>query len=220
MYAEGAQVTGFDLHLPEDVSFQCTKVDVSDEDEVEVGVADVISQFGRIDVLVNSAGIWTKGTLLETMLDEWERLFAVNVRGTFLVSRAVLRDMQSHSSGNIINIASNYGLVGARSQAAYSATKGAIVALSRSMALDHAPFGIRVNCICPSTVNTPMIRTPQFTKTPDQIEAEEASRKVRHPIGRIANVEEIPPAVIFLASDDASFITGSILTIDGGYTAQ
>jgi NAD(P)-dependent dehydrogenase (short-subunit alcohol dehydrogenase family) len=195
--SEGALVAGLDRD----------EVDVADEASVERAVAESAERLGGVDVLVNCAGILVHGTVVATALADWESVFAVNARGTFLMSRAAIPRMSA--GGSVINIASNYGIVGGREAAAYSASKGAVVALTRSMALDHAP-GVRVNCVCPGTVDTPMIGEPRVTE----------SRLARHPMGRLGEPRDVAVACVYLASDEAAWVTGSVFPVDGGYTAQ
>jgi 3-oxoacyl-[acyl-carrier protein] reductase len=196
--AEGALVEAMDRDV----------VDVADEDAVERAVSDAAERLGGVDVLVNCAGVLAHGTVTSTDLAAWESVFAVNARGTFLMSRAAVPRMSG--GGSVINIASNYALVGGRDAAAYSASKGAVVALTRAMALDHAPDAVRVNCVCPGTVDTPMIGEPRVTE----------SRLARHPIGRIGQPRDVALACVYLASDEAAWVTGAVFPIDGGYTAQ
>ena len=206
--AEGARVDGLDLQADEGADPPILPVDVADEGSVERAVAASAERLGGIDVLVNCAGILRHGTVESTDLATWESVFAVNVRGSFLMSRAAIARM--NDGGSVVNIGSNYGLVGGREAAAYSASKGAIVALTRSMALDHAERRIRVNCVCPGTVDTPLIGEPRVT----------ASRLARHPIGRIGEPRDVALACVYLASDEAEWVTGAVFPIDGGYTAQ
>jgi NAD(P)-dependent dehydrogenase (short-subunit alcohol dehydrogenase family) len=214
--AEGAIVEGVDT----EAAPRARVADVSNARDVSRVVGDIQDGRRRIDALVNSAGIWAPGTVTTTEEDVWERVFAVNVRGTFLMSKAVVPILEARGGGSIVNIASNYGLVGGRNAAAYTSSKGAIVALTRAMALDHAAAGIRVNCICPGTVDTPLIRRPMRDMAPDEARALMESRLARHPLGRIASPAEIAPGAVYLISDASSFVTGAALPIDGGYTAQ
>jgi NAD(P)-dependent dehydrogenase (short-subunit alcohol dehydrogenase family) len=178
---------------------------------------DVTSQEGRIDVLVNNAGILFRGTV-ETCTDqEWEATFAVNVTGLFRMSRAVIAPMRQAGGGAIVNIASDWALVAAHNAAAYGASKGAIAQLTRSMAIDHAGDRIRVNAVCPGDTDTPMLATA--------IEGVDRETRLRRlgeaiPIGRVAAPSEIAAVVAFLASDKASYITGALIPVDGGNTAR
>jgi NAD(P)-dependent dehydrogenase (short-subunit alcohol dehydrogenase family) len=220
MRQEGAVVVGMARRGSDDPELPILSVDVTDRCCVERAVTEVIHRHKRIDVLVTSAGINMQGTVVTTEPEVWDRLFEVNVRGTYLVCRAVIPHMQNQGAGSIVVIASNYGIVGGRNYAAYSATKGALVILSKAMALDHACENIRVNCVCPGTVETPMVTEPMKQLTAEQVTAVNARRKIQHPIGRIGKSEEIAPGVVYFASDEASFVTGAVLAIDGGFTAQ
>ena len=188
-------------------------VDVSDEDSVSALVA-AAAQEGPIGALVNVAGIGSVTTAPETSLDVWSRVMAVNATGTFLCCKHVIPYLQQRQSGVIVNIASIAGLVGMRSRAAYCASKGAVVALTRAIALDHVGDGIRVNAVCPGTVDTPWVE-----RLLDQTGATRESLAQRQPMGRIATPEEVAGAVAWLLSTEAAFATGSMLVLDGGWTA-
>jgi len=220
MLAEAGIVEGIDLagHAKGEPAINVG--DVSNSESIEELISGIHGQHGRVDILVNCAGLWAPGTVTSTDVSTWESIFDANVKGTFVASRSVIPYMETQREGSIVNIASNYALVGGRNAAAYTASKGAVLALTRAMALDHAQAGIRVNCVCPGTIDTPMIREPMRSMTPKQVEEITASRIVRHPIGRIGTAEEIAPGVVYLASDESSFVTGAVLAIDGGYTAQ
>lgn len=220
MRREGAVVVGLARRACADPAHPILPVDVTDAVSIERAIAEIVRTHGRIDVLVVSAGINQQGTVLTTTPPEWDRLFAVNVRGAYLSCRAVLPHMQRQGGGSIVIIASNYGLVGGRNYAAYSATKGALVLLSKAMALDHSGENIRVNCVCPGTIETPMVTEPMKTLTSEEIAAVNERRKRQHPIGRIGRADEVAPGVVYLASDESSFVTGAVLPIDGGFTAQ
>lgn len=190
--------------------------DVQLEDDCRGAVNATSEAFGRLDVLVNNAGIIYRGRdVVHTTLEEWDKMFAVNVRGAFLMSKFALPEMIRAGSGCIVNVASYFGLVGGKGVAAYCASKGALVQLTRAMALDHADEGVRVNCVCPGSVQTPMI---------DQAWAEYGDGApelwaAKHPIGRIAQPDEVAQAILYLASSASSFVTGAALPIDGGITA-
>jgi NAD(P)-dependent dehydrogenase (short-subunit alcohol dehydrogenase family) len=193
-------------------------LDVSSSPTVEAFVGQVLQQYKRVDVLVNNAGrVVSRASVPNCSEDDWDRTFAINAKGTFLVSRAVLPSMIQQHAGSIINIASAAGLVGRTNLVAYSSAKGAVIALTRAMAHDHGPHGIRVNCICPG----PTI-TPAFERSLKESQDPEGLRKARaseQPMGRLGEPLDVAAAIAFLASDQASWITGVILPVDGGNTA-
>jgi 2-keto-3-deoxy-L-fuconate dehydrogenase len=191
-----ADITGTDVHL-----------DVRDEAQVAGVTHD-------LDVLVNVAGIGSTTNAPETQLDVWEDVFAVNARGTFLCCKHAIPDMITRGSGSIVNIASVAAIVGLRNRAAYCASKGAVVSLTRALAVDHVGDGIRVNAVCPGTVDSPWVRrlVEEAGESLDELRA-------RQPLGRLGTPEEIADAVAYLASDAAGFVTGSVFVIDGGLTA-
>ncbi|MCW2647739.1 MAG: hypothetical protein QOF95_847 [Pseudonocardiales bacterium] len=193
---------------------------VADAAEVAAAVDRAAAEFGRIDVLYNNAGVNSAGSVADAAEDDWDRCFDVNVKGTFLFSRAVVPHLRAAGGGAIVNQGSVAGLVGVPNFAAYCAAKGAVVALTRSMAIDLAPDGIRVNAICPGTVFTPLMEPMLRARGDGDLAAGLAKTVVKYPIGRLGNPEEIARVALFLASDDASFVTGSIVTADGGMTAQ
>jgi NAD(P)-dependent dehydrogenase (short-subunit alcohol dehydrogenase family) len=188
-------------------------VDVADEASV-ISMFDALgAAFGpELHVLVNSAGTVATTTTPDTSLEEWERVFAVNARGTFLCCKYGIGRMRApHAS--IVNVGSVAGLVGVPNRAAYCASKGAVIAFSRAMAIDHVREGIRVNCVCPGTIDSPWI---------ERLVADGASRDdlvARQPIGRLGTPEEVAEAILYLASDQAAFSTGSSLVVDGGMSA-
>ena len=192
-------------------------LNVADESSAEAAAAAVHGKHGRLDVLVNNAGIGHVGTLLQTTGADFDRMYSVNVRGVFNVSKAFLPRMVERKAGNIINMASIAGVVGIRDRLAYSTTKFAVVGITKSMALDHAAEGIRVNCICPGRVETPFV-TARLKEYPDP---EKACREMSstQALGRMAKPEEIASAALYLAADESSFITGTAFLIDGGWSA-
>lgn len=194
--------------------------DVTKEKSVIAMVEAVMSHFGRIDVLVNNAGIINFGSVLTANVDEWDTLMATNVRGVFLVSRHALPHMITGGGGSVINLGSNLGLVGTRGAAAYATSKGAIVQLTKAMALDHVADSIRVNCVCPGTIDTPLVQRQRVGRTEEQLRQSDARLRERHPIGRMGTPEEVAAVIAFLASDEAAFVTGSLYSVDGGYIAQ
>jgi 2-keto-3-deoxy-L-fuconate dehydrogenase len=192
-------------------------LDVAQEEECQRVAQTVLSDKARLDVLVNNAGIGHVGTLLQTSGADLDRLYAVNVRGVFNLSRAFLPDMLRRKSGNIINLASIGGVVGVRDRVAYCATKFAVVGITKSMALDHAKDGIRVNCLCPGRVETPFV-TARLAEYPDPAKARE-EMSASQALGRMGRPAEIAAAAVYLASDESAFVTGSDLVIDGGFSA-
>jgi NAD(P)-dependent dehydrogenase (short-subunit alcohol dehydrogenase family) len=219
MASEGATVVGLDVDVIEAAGVEPVRCDVTIPANVDAAISLALERHGRVDVLVNAAGIYRPGTVASTEPEDWDAVIAVDLRGPYLVSRSVLPGMIARRSGAIVHIASVAGLVGGRDSAAYIASKGGLVALTRAMALDHADHGIRVNCVCPGMVSTPMLWRTEEAIEPSRLEQARAERVARHPIGRLGVPSDIVPAVRFLATDDASWVTGSILTIDGGYTA-
>ncbi|MFB2582881.1 SDR family NAD(P)-dependent oxidoreductase [Herbiconiux sp. P15] len=191
--------------------------DVSDPSTAEDAAARARERFGRIDILVNNAARFLLKPLADTTVEDWDGLMATNTRSMFLFSRAVLPAMVAQGGGAVVNVASISGVVGLADQAAYSATKGAIVSFSRALAIEYAPHAVRVNAIAPGTIDTPFIRRP-LAALPDP-EAVLAGIAATHPLNRIAQPGEIADAIVFLASPAAAFITGVTLPVDGGYTA-
>ena len=175
-------------------------------------VEETVARFGRLTTLVNSAGVRSHRPDPVPPPDEWQRVVNVNLTGTYLVSRAALPALTASGAGSITNLASIYGLVGGATSSAYAASKGAIVNLTRQMALEWAPK-VRVNCVCPGVIDTPM--TAELRRDPRW--AEKALK--RYPLGRFGQPEEIASAILYLASDEAGFVTGVALPVDGGYTA-
>ncbi len=194
------------------------EVDVADSRSVQKMVADVIDRFGRIDVLVNNAGYGIPGSVVETSEDDWNKLMAVNVNGVYLGSKYVIQEMKARGGGVIVNTASTVAAIGIRDRAAYCASKGAVAALTRAMALDHVADNIRVNAVAPGTIDSPYFQD-MFAKSP---RAAEMRRELesRPAMNRLGRPEEIANGMLFLASDESSFMTGAVLTIDGGWTAQ
>jgi len=176
-------------------------------------VESTIRKFGRIDVLFNNAGIIRRATVLDLSEENWDRVMAVNVKSIYLLSREVIPHMEKQGAGVIINTASGWGLAGGAKAVAYCASKGAVVLLSKAMAIDHGPR-IRVNCVCPGDTDTGMLRAEaaQLGADPDRFLADASKR----PLGRVGSPEEIAQAVLYLASDASSFVTGTALVVDGG----
>jgi NAD(P)-dependent dehydrogenase (short-subunit alcohol dehydrogenase family) len=189
-------------------------VDVSDEASVADLFAQVEAHFDRIDILANVAGVGSTTDTPGTELDTWEHVFAVNARGVFLCCRAALLRMVRAKTGVVLNMASVAGMIGLRNRAAYCASKGAVIAFTRAIAVDHVVDGIRANCVCPGTVATPWVNR-LVTDSGESIE----DLAARQPMGRLGQPEEIAEAFAYLASDRAAFVTGSAFVIDGGMTA-
>jgi NAD(P)-dependent dehydrogenase (short-subunit alcohol dehydrogenase family) len=192
-------------------------LDVANEEQCSAVAAHVHKTKGHLDILVNNAGIGHVGTILQTSGADMDRLYSVNVRGVFNLSKAFLPEMLTHKAGNIINLASIGGVVGIRDRLAYCTTKFAVVGLTKSMALDHALQGIRVNCICPGRVETPFV-SARLKEYPDPGKAYQEMASTQA-IGRMARPEEIASAALYLASDESGFITGTSFLIDGGWSA-
>jgi len=193
------------------------QIDVSDAAACDRLGRAVLKDHERLDILVNNAGIGHVGTILQTESNDLDRLYSVNVRGVFNMSKAFIGGMLERKSGNIINLASIGGVVGIRDRLAYCATKFAVVGMTKSMALDHAAGGIRVNCICPGRVETPFVsaRLPEYPD-PEKAYREMAATQA---LGRMGRPEEIAHAALYLASDESAFITGTAFLIDGGWSA-
>jgi NAD(P)-dependent dehydrogenase (short-subunit alcohol dehydrogenase family) len=188
--------------------------DVRDEASVIAMINEAYRLANRLDILVNVAGIGSTTPATTTPADVWDNVFAVNSRGTFLCCKHALPLMIESGDGAIVNVASIAGLVGLRNRAAYCASKGAVIAFTRAIALDHVGDGVRVNCICPGTVDSPWVRrlVDDAGESIDELRA-------RQPMGRLGSPEEIAGAVLYLVSDAARFVVGSALVIDGGLTA-
>jgi NAD(P)-dependent dehydrogenase (short-subunit alcohol dehydrogenase family) len=194
------------------------KTDVRTEAQVRALVDETVRSFGGLDIVCNSVGVELIRPLAETTEEEWNRILDTNLKGPFLVCKHALPHMMRKKNGVIVNIASQLGIVGLGGMTAYCASKGGLILLTKSMALEHAKYGIRVNCICPGAIDTPMLdREIHVTNDPD------AARRAfvsKHPIGRLGTPQEIAQAALFLASDRSSFITGESLVVDGGYVIQ
>jgi NAD(P)-dependent dehydrogenase (short-subunit alcohol dehydrogenase family) len=223
---EGAQIAGVDVQKPVDDSWNRVLaasprssfregVDVRSEDAVAAAVADAVKRFGRIDVLVNAAGVGGGGTTHELPEAEWDRVVDINLKGSFLVAKHVLRTMVAQRSGSIIHLASVEGLEGMSNSLPYNASKGGVVLMTKNMAIDYGASGIRVNCLCPGLIETPLtalLKAPELKFVHDQMRA-------WHVLDRLGKPEEVAACALFLASDDASFVTGHALVVDGGWTA-
>ena len=202
-----------------DLRCEFVEADVSRAPDVDALMRAAAERLGGLDVLVNNAGIVLARSTLDTSEEEWDRVLAVNLKGAWLCARAAAPLMARRGGGSIVNVASNAGLVGFPNAAAYCASKGGLVHLTRAMALDLAPLGIRVNAVCPGHTRTPMAESFVAAQAdPEAFLADFVGRQ--HPLGRMAEPEEIARSIRFLASDDASFVTGAVLPTDGGYTAR
>ena len=189
-------------------------LDVTNEAEWEAAIIETVSKFGKLDILVNNAGIWRRGHVTETSSEQWDSILDVNSKGVFLGTKAAIPEMRKAGGGSIVNISSTAGLVGSRTSAAYSASKGAVRIFSKSTAIQYASEGIRANSIHPGPIDTDM---------GDQVWPDATSREAsisRTALARIGTAKDIAYGALYLASDEASFVTGSDLVIDGGVTAQ
>lgn len=188
--------------------------DVTSASDCQLTVASAIREFGSIDILFNNAGIIRRTTVLNTTEVEWDRVMAVNVKSIFLLSKFAIPHMEKSGGGVIINTSSGWGMVGGKNAVSYCASKGAVVNMTRAMALDHGSQNIRVNCICPGDTDTPMLRNEarQLGQTDEEFLADAAYR----PLKRIGTPDDIANTVLYLASDASSFITGTTIIVDGG----
>jgi NAD(P)-dependent dehydrogenase (short-subunit alcohol dehydrogenase family) len=218
--AEAAQRVASDL-IAQDYVAEPLMLDVAEETQARDAL-DQIATMGRLDILVNNAGVSHVGNILETSLDDWERVMRVNARGAFLCAREAIRIMvaQQPKGGVIVNMASVAGQIAVDRRLPYSASKGAILAMTRSIAIDFVGEDIRCNAICPGTVHTPFVEGYLKRSFPGQEDAVRQTLHARQPIGRMGLPEEIAAAALYLASDEAAFVTGSALVIDGGWTAK
>ena len=199
----------------------CSRVaDVGRASEVEALVAAGLERFGRIDILCNIAGRSSFGDVLETSEEVWDQILVSNLKSVFLCSRAVLPGMIERGRGSIVNTGSVWGLAAGSHAAAYCASKGGILSLTRSMAVDYAKHRIRVNAICPGGVDTPMLDRYADALPNVSPAAARTILEMTHPLGRLADPIEIARAALYLASDDSSFVTGSNLVVDGGFLAR
>lgn len=194
--------------------------DVTDDTQVRAAVEQVRGAFGEINILYNNAGIGSTGSVDVADEQDWDRCFAINAKGTFLCSRAVVPSMLEAGGGSIINQGSVAALVGIPNFAAYCAAKGAVVALTRAMSVDLAPRGIRVNALAPGTVFTPLMEPMLTARGGGDLERGLAMTIAKYPIGRLGTPEDIAAAALFLASDESAFVTGAVLAADGGMTSQ
>ena len=189
-------------------------LDVTNEESWQSAVSEAVDRFGKLDILVNNAGIYRTNNITETSAEEWDQVMDINAKGVFLGTKAVIPAMRDNGSGSIVNISSVAGLVGNLMSSAYTASKGAVRLLTKSTAIQYARDGIRCNSVHPGTIETPM------TASMLSDAAYREDRLNRTPIGRLGTAEDVAYGVLFLSSDEASFMTGSELVIDGGRTAE
>jgi NAD(P)-dependent dehydrogenase (short-subunit alcohol dehydrogenase family) len=192
--------------------------DVGIESDVRAAVDAIVGRWGTIDILVNNAGIYVQADVVDTTLADWERVMRVNLTGAFLCTRYAAPVMIRQGRGAVIFVSSEAGLVGIKGQVAYNVSKAGMISLTQSCAVDLAPKGIRVNCVCPGTTDTPLVQAA-LSRSPDPAAARQRLESIR-PLGRLGRSEEIAEAILYLASDLAGYTTGAVLSVDGGYTAQ
>ncbi|HEY5014657.1 MAG TPA: SDR family NAD(P)-dependent oxidoreductase [Acidimicrobiia bacterium] len=218
---EGAVVIGLDQSAVVESEWagrgaaRFLSADVRDEDAIRAAVSSVVQEHERLDVVVNAAGVESFGTVIDIDREEWERVIGVNLTGTFLVCKHAIPVMVAAGGGSVVNLSSVEGLEAIQNQPAYSASKGGVVLLTRNLAIDFGAAGVRVNCLCPGLVRTPMTEMlfdPAIAQIRDRFIGQ-------HMLGRAGLPEEIAAAALFLASDDASFVTGHALVVDGGFSA-
>lgn len=218
LVARGAHVVVLDLAPPEyDLAVDYIRCDVGDTVSVEAGVQHVVTNRGRIDIVVNSAGVAAQGTVRDNSDDEWTRVLDINVIGIARVSRAALPLLERSEHPAIVNVASIAATAGLPLRALYSASKGAVAALTRAMAADHLAAGIRVNCVSPGTVDTPWVAR-LLSSAPDA-DAERAALEARQPHGRLVTATEVADAIVYLASPRSGSTTGHTLAVDGGMSS-
>jgi NAD(P)-dependent dehydrogenase (short-subunit alcohol dehydrogenase family) len=221
LLSEGCRTNVFDVKPSPEGSFQ--SCDVRDYSQVRRCVQNVVKQDGRIDLLFVAAGVHLFANIEDTSIEEFERVLSINLKGPFYVLKEVLPIMRKQQYGNVVLMGSDQVFIGKGSSTVYGMSKAALGQLTKSSAIDYAPYNVRVNCICPGTIDTPMIapsveRFHQMSGTP--IEGVYDLLRKAQPIQRLGTPEEIAKAVLFLLSDDCPFMTGSLVSADGGYTAQ
>jgi NAD(P)-dependent dehydrogenase (short-subunit alcohol dehydrogenase family) len=228
--AEGAQVVVADYDLAaaqqtvgliegsdEKANAAAFKCNVVKAEDAAALVDFTLQAFGKLDILVNNAGVGVPGTILTTSEEDWDRIFAVNVKGIFQCSRYALPKMIENGGGSVVNMASIAAVTAVVDRAAYGASKGAVLALTKAMAADHVKDNIRVNCVCPGTIDTPWVGR-MVQSYPDPADARQKMVN-RQPIGRLGTAEEIAEAVLYLAAPSSGFTTGSAMIVDGGFSA-
>lgn len=193
-------------------------LDVSSSENIQQSLKKIVDQSDRLDILVNNAGIGVAGTIPETKEEDWHRIIAVNLTGVYLTCKYAIPIMQKQGEGNIINMASVAGMVGVKDRTAYGASKAGVVGLTKGMAIDHAGEGIRINCICPGTVDSPWVGRILADRADPA--GDRKGMEARQPIGRMGTSEEIAHAALYLADPKSAYVHGSALIIDGGLSAQ
>ena len=211
---EGAKVAGVDLQPGPDGDVRIA--DVADESSIRDAIDGVVRDHGRLDVVLNAAGVAGGGPIHLLDTTEWERVVRVNLTGTFLVCKHALMHMVEQKTGSLVNIASIEGIEGTEGGSSYNAAKGGVVLLTKNLAIDFGRVGVRANCICPGFIETPMFESVMGLEGMAQVREQ---YREAHMLGRFGRPEEIASAAAFLASEDASFVTGHALVVDGGFTA-
>ena len=194
------------------------QVDVSKAADTERMARATVETYGKLDILVNNAGIYMQADVVEMTEEDWDRILDVNLKGIYLCSKYCIPEMIKGGGGSIVNVGSEAGVVGIKNQVAYNVSKSGVIGLTRSTAIDFASQNIRVNCVCPGTTETPLVKAA-LERAPDPAAARRSLEEVR-PANRLGRPEEIAAGILYLASDESPYATGSILSIDGGYTAQ
>ncbi|MSP14080.1 MAG: glucose 1-dehydrogenase [Chloroflexi bacterium] len=218
---EGADAVVQEIAAAGGVAYR-QNLDVTNEEQVKQAIRDTVQRYGRLDILVNNAGISHVGNILETGAEDFDRVMNVNAKGVFLCSKYAVEQMvvQDPSGGTIVNIASVAGMIAIDRRLAYSTSKGAVMSITRSVAMDFVTKGIRANAICPGTVHTPFVEgylERYFSDNKDEVRRQ---LHARQPVGRMGRPDEIATAALYLASEEAAFVTGSMFVIDGGWTAR
>lgn len=206
-----------ELAAAEGIDATSWQADVSEEEQVALCMREIVARYGRVDILHSNAGVLYAGTVLTQTVEEWDRTYVVNVRSMFLMARAVVPVMRENGGGSIITTASISGMIGEPNLVAYNSSKGAVINLTRQLAVEWGRHGIRVNAVCPGWIETGF-NDPVLAHLSEPELAAMVDTWI--PLGRQGTAEDIAPSVVFLASDDAAYITGSLLVIDGGLTAQ